>query len=254
MEISILPYCRCRSVGGEHCVVHLRDRARDRLALHELGMTSGVCALYTELARSPSGMIVVSGPARSGKTTTMLATLDLFDHDELSVMTVEDSIDVVVPGVNQFRIDTSAGETFAAGLVSIARQDPDVILVGEMPDIETARHAVRAALTGQFVVTAVHATDAVDALWRLLDVWRRATRHCVDSHRLRESAAAAARVRQLCPRIHAFAPRPCLLHPAWRQRERAVRTGRGLRSVRAHWLPRSYRRIRSAAAHRCRDS
>lgn len=125
-------------------------------------MTSGVCALYTELARSPSGMIVVSGPARSGKTTTMLATLDLFDHDELSVMTVEDSIDVVVPGVNQFRIDTSAGETFAAGLVSIARQDPDVILVGEMPDIETARHAVRAALTGQFVVTAVHATDAVE--------------------------------------------------------------------------------------------
>jgi len=133
-------------------------------------MTIGVCALFTELARSPSGMILVSGPARSGKTTTMFATLDAFDHDELSVMTIEDSVELVAPGINQFRIDLAAGDTFATGLDSIAHQDPDVILVGELPDLETARHAVRAATTGRLVVTSVHAIDAVDALWRLLDL------------------------------------------------------------------------------------
>ena len=158
------------TIGGEHCVLHLRDRARERLALRDLGMTTGVCALYTELARSRSGMIIVSGPARSGKTTTMFATLDAFDHDELSVMTVEDSIELVAPGINQFRIDLAAGDTFATGIDLIAHQDPDVIVVGELPDLETARHAARAATTGRLVVTSVHAIDAVDALWRLLDL------------------------------------------------------------------------------------
>ena len=158
------------TIGGEHCVLHFRDRSSQRIALDELGMTTGVCALFSELSRSPSGMIVVSGPARSGKTTTMFATLDAFDHDGLSVMSVEDSIDLVAPGVNQFQVDLAAGTSFASGLDSISHQDPDVILVGELSDLESGRHAVRAATTGHFVVTSVHAMDSVDALWRLLDL------------------------------------------------------------------------------------
>jgi type IV pilus assembly protein PilB len=193
------------TVGGEHCVLHLRDRARDRLALDDLGMTPGVCALYTELARSPSGMIVVSGPARSGKTTTMFATLDVVDQDQLSVITVEDSIDLVASGVNQFCIDRAAGETFASGLVTIAGQDPDVILVGELPDLASARHVVRLATTGHFVVTSVHAMDAVDALWRLLDFGLEpreiaSTVVAFESQRL---------LRRVCPNcVRAYTPSP----------------------------------------------
>ena len=165
VRVSIVP-----TMGGEHCVLHLRDRDNGRVMLHDLGMTAGVRALYTELAQSPSGMIIVSGPARSGRTTTQYATLDAIDHNYLSVMAVEDRIDFVVPGINQFRVDLDAGVTFATMLEAIARQDPDVLVVGEMPDIEAAQHAVRAAITGHLVVASLHAMDTVDAVWRLLDL------------------------------------------------------------------------------------
>ena len=194
------------TVGGEHCVLHLRDRARELIGLNQLGMTTGVCALFTELARSPSGMIVVSGPARSGKTTTMFATLDAFDHNQLSVMTVEDSIDLVAPGVNQFRVDLAAGDTFASGLGSVAYQDPDVLLIGELPDLASARHAVRAATTGHFVVTSVHAMDAVDALWRLLDLGL-APREIASAVVALESQRLLRRVCPNCVRDYTPSPR-----------------------------------------------
>lgn len=200
VRVATLP-----TVGGEHCVLHLRDRTREPIALQHLGMTTGVCALFTELARSPSGMILVSGPARSGKTTTMFATLDAFDHDELSVMTVEDSIDLVAPGVNQFRVDLAAGDTFASGLGSIAHQDPDVLLIGELPDLATARHAVRAATTGRLVLTSVHAIDAVDALWRLFDLG-------LEPRAIASSVVAVENqrlLRRVCPNcIAAYTPSP----------------------------------------------
>lgn len=158
------------TVAGEHGVLHLRDRSRDRMALHELGMTPGVAALYAELAQTASGLLLVSGPARSGKTTTLYATLDAIIHDDLNVMAVDDAIDLVVPEVNQLRVDHGAGFDFAHAIEVIAEQDPDVLLIGELPDLESARHALRAAMTGHLVVAAVPAIDAVDALWRLFDL------------------------------------------------------------------------------------
>ena len=158
------------TVGGEHCVLHLRDRSRGRMALHELGMTPGVAALYAELAQTASGLLLLSGPARSGKTTTLYATLDAIIHDDRNVMAVDDAVDLVVPGVNQFRVDHAAGFDFASAIAVIAEQDPDVVLIGELPDLDSASHAMRAAMSGHLVVAAVPAIDAVDALWRLLDL------------------------------------------------------------------------------------
>jgi type IV pilus assembly protein PilB len=165
VRVAITP-----TVGGVHCVLRLRDRSRDRLSLSELGMTPGVAALYAELAQTTSGLLLVSGPARSGRTTTLYATLDAFDHTDRNVMAVEHVIDVVMPGINQVRVDEESGFGFAAAIEAVVEQDADVILLGDLPDLESARLAVRAALTGCLVVAAVPAIDAVDALWRLFDM------------------------------------------------------------------------------------
>jgi type IV pilus assembly protein PilB len=157
-------------VAGAHCVLRLRDRSSERLSLPELGMTPGVAALYAELAQTTSGLLLVSGPARSGRTTTLYATLDAFDHTDRNVMAVEHAIDVVVPTVNQVRVDHDAGFGFAAAIDAVIEQDCDVLLIGDLPDLDSARAAVQATLNGRLVVAAVSAIDAVDALWRLLDL------------------------------------------------------------------------------------
>jgi type IV pilus assembly protein PilB len=115
-------------------------------------------------------MVVVCGPTGSGKTTTLYATLTEIANDEINVTTVEDPVEYIFPGINQIQTNEQAGISFAAGLKSILRQDPDVILVGEMRDVETARIAVQSALTGHFVLSTVHAVDTVSALYRLVDM------------------------------------------------------------------------------------
>jgi type IV pilus assembly protein PilB len=157
------------TVRGAHCVLRLLDRSRQRLGLSELGMTPGVAALYAELAQTTSGLVLVSGPSRSGRTTTMYATLDAFDHTDRNVMAVEDTIELVVPGVNQVRVDHDAGFDFASAIEMVVMQDPDVVLIGDLPDLASCRLAIRAAMAGCLVIAAVPAIDAVDALWRLLD-------------------------------------------------------------------------------------
>ncbi len=109
-------------------------------------------------------MVICAGPTGSGKTTTLYATLSQINSDEINVMTVEDPVEYVFPTVNQIQINEQAGVTFAGGLRSILRQDPDAILVGEIRDVETARMAVQSALTGHLVLSSIHATDAVSAL------------------------------------------------------------------------------------------
>jgi type IV pilus assembly protein PilB len=115
-------------------------------------------------------MIVVGGPTGSGKTTTLYATLSEINRPDINVMTIEDPVEYIFPKVNQIQIHEQAGMTFATGLKSILRQDPDVILVGEVRDVETARIAVQSALTGHRVFSSVHAIDAVSSLYRLLDM------------------------------------------------------------------------------------
>jgi type IV pilus assembly protein PilB len=115
-------------------------------------------------------MVICAGPTGSGKTTTLYGSLGEINSPERNIMTIEDPVEYTVPSINQIQINEQAGITFAGGLRSILRQDPDVILVGEVRDVETARIAVQSALTGHFVLSSLHATDAAAALHRLLDM------------------------------------------------------------------------------------
>ena len=127
-------------------------------------------AEYDRLIKSPYGMVICAGPTGSGKTTTLYATLAEIDREEINIMTIEDPVEYVFPSINQIQINPLAGVTFATGLRSILRQDPDAILVGEIRDVDTARIAVQAAMTGHFVMSSLHATDATSALHRFMDM------------------------------------------------------------------------------------
>jgi type IV pilus assembly protein PilB len=157
-------------VGGEKVVMRLLDKSRPIFHVGELGMPPGMAQRYTALLRSPYGMVICSGPTGSGKTTTLYGSLGEINTPERNIMTIEDPVEYTIPTINQIQINELAGITFATGLKSILRQDPDVILVGEIRDVETARIAVQSALTGHFVLSSLHATDAVSALHRLLDM------------------------------------------------------------------------------------
>jgi len=158
------------TIWGETAVLRLLDKSRSMKPLSGLGMPSSVYERYLSIVRKPYGMIVCSGPTGSGKTTTLYATLAEISRSELNVMTIEDPVEYVFPAVNQMQINLQADVTFASGLKSILRQDPDVILVGEIRDEETARIAVQSALTGHVVMSSLHATDATSALYRLIDM------------------------------------------------------------------------------------
>jgi type IV pilus assembly protein PilB len=158
------------TIWGEKTVLRLLDRTRSLYRLEDLGMPPDSGALYSRLVNSPYGMIIVGGPTGSGKTTTLYATLSEINRPDINVMTIEDPVEYIFPKVNQIQISEQAGMTFATGLKSILRQDPDVILVGEVRDVETARIAVQSALTGHRVFSSVHAIDSISSLYRLLDM------------------------------------------------------------------------------------
>ena len=157
-------------VGGEKVVLRLLDKSRPLYTLERLGMPEHIAGRYRTQLRSPYGMVICAGPTGSGKTTTLYGSLGELNSPERNIMTIEDPVEYTFPSINQIQINESAGITFAGGLRSILRQDPDVILVGEVRDVETARIAVQSALTGHFVLSSLHATDAASALHRLLDM------------------------------------------------------------------------------------
>jgi type IV pilus assembly protein PilB len=158
------------TIGGEKTVLRLLDRTRALYRLADLGMPHDAGAIYSSIVSAPFGMVIVGGPTGSGKTTTLYATLSEINRTDINVMTIEDPVEYIFPRVNQIQISEQAGLTFATGLKSILRQDPDVILVGEVRDVETARIAVQSALTGHRVFSSIHAIDAVSSLYRLLDM------------------------------------------------------------------------------------
>ncbi|MGW4503734.1 GspE/PulE family protein [Streptomyces sp. NPDC004436] len=158
------------TIWGEKAVLRLLDSNRTLLRLAELGMPATTHERFSSLLRSPYGMVVCGGPTGSGKTTTLYATLGELNQSERNITTIEDPVEYVVPSVNQIQINEQAGVSFATGLRSILRQDPDVILVGEVRDAETARIAVESALTGHFVLSSIHAGDACSALHRFADM------------------------------------------------------------------------------------
>ena len=158
------------TVFGEKVTLRLLDKSRPLFRAAQLGMPADTQETFDKLVRSPFGMVVCVGPTGSGKTTTLYATLSELDSVERNIMTIEDPVEYVLPSINQIQINETAGVTFAGGLRSILRQDPDVILVGEIRDAETARIAVQSALTGHLVLTSLHATDTAAAVHRFLDM------------------------------------------------------------------------------------
>jgi type IV pilus assembly protein PilB len=158
------------TIFGEKVTLRLLDKSRPLYRGADLGMPADTQETWTNLVRSPFGMVVCVGPTGSGKTTTLYATLGEINSSERNIMTIEDPVEYILPSINQIQINDAAGVTFADGLRSILRQDPDVILVGEVRDAETARIAVQSALTGHLVLSSLHATDTAAAIHRFLDM------------------------------------------------------------------------------------
>ena len=151
-------------------MLRVLDKTKAVIDLPGLGMAPETYSRYSDLIRSPYGMVICAGPTGSGKTTTLYATFTAINNEDINVVTVEDPVEYVFPKINQIQINEAGGLTFANGLRAILRQDPDAILVGEIRDVETARIAVQAALTGHFVMSSLHATDATSALHRFMDM------------------------------------------------------------------------------------
>src|SRR5215218_5241618 len=157
-------------VGGEKVVMRLLDKSRPLFKLEQLGMPADTAGPYSSMIHAPYGMVICAGPTGGGKTTTLYASLGELNTPERNIMTIEDPVEYTFDSINQIQINERAGVTFAGGLKSILRQDPDVILVGEIRDVDTARIAVQSALTGHLVLSSLHATESVSALYRLLDM------------------------------------------------------------------------------------
>ncbi|KPJ51606.1 MAG: hypothetical protein AMJ37_04550 [Dehalococcoidia bacterium DG_18] len=164
---------RVATVGtswGESVVLRVLDKSFNLFSLPELGMSTDILETYEKCISSPFGILLISGPTGSGKTTTLYASLSKLNSTELNIMTIEDPIEYKFEGIRQIQVNRPANITFAAGLRASMRMDPDVILVGEIRDSETANTAITAALTGHLVLTSIHANDAVGALVRLVDL------------------------------------------------------------------------------------
>jgi general secretion pathway protein E len=165
LRVSSIP-----TLGGESIVLRLLDHGGGPEGLDALGMPPSVLEAFVAAVRRPHGIVLATGPTGSGKTTTLYGALQLRDAAAEKIVTVEDPVEYRLPGVTQIPVHVKAGMTFAAGLRSILRQDPDVIMVGEMRDGETARIAVQAAMTGHVVFSTVHTNDAPSAVTRLVDL------------------------------------------------------------------------------------
>jgi type II secretory ATPase GspE/PulE/Tfp pilus assembly ATPase PilB-like protein len=190
------------AVYGQKLVVRILDPATAPGALADLRLAKPLEDRLQDSVRQESGMVLVCGPTGSGKTSTLYALLKATDLDELNVVTIEDPVEIQIPGITQIPVDAERGNTFANLLRSVLRQDPDVILVGEIRDAETARIAMQAAITGHLVFSTVHTKDSTGTVFRLLDLG-------VEPYLLSQGlhvVVAQRLVRQLCP--FCKAPRP----------------------------------------------
>ncbi len=158
------------TVSGEMATLRILDQSFAALSLNELGFSDSNLGRYQNMLRLPFGMVLVSGPTGSGKTTTLYASVNSLDRHGRNIVTIEDPVEYSFESINQIQVNVRAGISFAAGLRSIMRHDPNVIMVGEIRDPETAEIAVQSALTGHLVLASIHANDTVGALSRLIDL------------------------------------------------------------------------------------
>jgi general secretion pathway protein E len=190
VRVSTLP-----SRYGERVVLRLLDKESARFSMEDLGMGPEQLADLQHALAQPNGIVLVTGPTGAGKTTTLYAGLNLLNDQTRNILTVEDPVEYAVEGIGQTQVNTKVGMTFAAGLRAILRQDPDVVMVGEIRDQETAEIAVQASLTGHLVLSTVHTNSAVAAITRLRDMG-------VESYLLASTLTAVLAqrlVRRLCP-------------------------------------------------------
>ena len=162
IRVAVLP-----TVEGEGVVMRLLDKSKRAPTLTELGLSDQMRAQFEEIIRKPTGALLVTGPTGSGKSTTLYAALTEMNRPEVNIITVEDPVEYRLQGPNQVQVNPKAGLTFASALRSILRSDPDVVMVGEIRDVETAKISIEAALTGHFVLSSLHTNDAPSALTRL---------------------------------------------------------------------------------------
>ncbi|MGB4115656.1 MAG: ATPase, T2SS/T4P/T4SS family [Polaromonas sp.] len=165
VRVSTLP-----SAHGERAVLRLLDKSQSKLSLESVGMQGDVLARFETLVKQPHGIILVTGPTGSGKTTTLYAALQRLDAAASNIMTVEDPIEYELPGIGQTQVNAKIDLDFAKALRAILRQDPDVIMIGEIRDFETAQIAIQASLTGHLVLATLHTNDATSAVTRLTDM------------------------------------------------------------------------------------
>lgn len=165
VRVSTLP-----SRHGERVVLRLLDRDQARFSIEDLGMPLDVRTRFEAALKEPNGVILVTGPTGSGKTTTLYAGLSMLNDKTRNILTVEDPVEYALDGVGQTQVNTKVGMTFAAGLRAMLRQDPDVVMVGEIRDVETAEIAIQASLTGHLVLSTVHTNSAISAITRLRDM------------------------------------------------------------------------------------
>jgi general secretion pathway protein E len=197
VRVSTLP-----SRAGERVVLRILDKENAGIDLDSLGMPPAVHKLLREALAEPNGIVLVTGPTGSGKTTSLYAGLRLLNDGSRNILTVEDPVEYAVDGVGQTQVNPKVGLSFAAGLRAILRQDPDVVMVGEIRDRETAEIAVQASLTGHLVLSTVHTNDAIGAITRMRDMkvepfLLASTLRAVIAQRL---------VRRLCPACRAPVP------------------------------------------------
>ncbi|MGE8319623.1 MAG: GspE/PulE family protein, partial [Comamonas sp.] len=165
VRVSTLP-----SAHGERAVLRLLDKSESKLTLQAVGMQGKTLARFNQLIAQPHGIVLVTGPTGSGKTTTLYAALGQMDATQGNIMTVEDPIEYELPGIGQTQVNPKIDLTFAKALRAILRQDPDVIMIGEIRDFETAQIAIQASLTGHLVLATLHTNDATSAITRLTDM------------------------------------------------------------------------------------
>ncbi|MCC5822150.1 MAG: Flp pilus assembly complex ATPase component TadA [Phycisphaerales bacterium] len=165
IRLSVIP-----TIFGERIVLRLLDQSQTQLDLDAVGMSKGLQTRLMDCVERPNGILLVTGPTGSGKTTTLYAALGRIDRASRNVMTIEDPVEYHLDGISQMQVNPKRGVTFANGLRALLRQDPDVILVGEVRDSETAQLAIQASLTGHLVLATLHTNDAPSAIPRLLDI------------------------------------------------------------------------------------
>lgn len=190
VRVSTLP-----TVYGEKCVMRLTQKKALRRSKRALGLTGSELEKFDEILRHPNGIVLVTGPTGSGKSTTLYTALNELNSDMVNIVTVEDPVEANVDGVNQVQVNPKANLTFGNALRSILRQDPDIIMIGEIRDRETASIAVQASITGHLVVSTLHTNDTASSVTRLLDMG-------VESYLIADALTgiiAQRLVRRLCP-------------------------------------------------------